>query len=59
MELMLLRTFQRQVALQCKFLITAAAEANEALKQRNVERVYYALQNLLNAGANISKSLWG
>jgi hypothetical protein len=59
MELMLLRIFQGQVALQCEFLLTAAKDAKQALRQRNVERVFYALQNLLNAGANISKSLWG
>jgi hypothetical protein len=59
MDLMLLRTFQRQTALQCKYLLVAAAEINVALKERNIERVFYGLQNFLNAGANISKSLWG
>jgi hypothetical protein len=58
-ELMLLRQFQTQVALQCKFLINAANEINVGLKNRNVEHVFYGIQNLLNAGANISKALWG
>jgi hypothetical protein len=59
MDLMLLRLFQRQVALQCKFLLSSAAQANKALEDRNVEGVFFALQNLLNAGANVSKALWG
>jgi hypothetical protein len=59
MELMLLRTFQSQVALQCKFLLLAASEVNRAVRDRNTESAFYALQNLLNAGANISKALWG
>jgi hypothetical protein len=59
MELMLLRTFQGQVFLQCKFLLMAATAVNEGLKNGNVDHVYYALQNLLNAGANISKAIWG
>lgn len=54
-----MREFQRQVALQCKFLLIAANEVNTGLQQKNTERVFYALQNLLNAGANISKMLWG
>jgi len=59
MDLMLLRTFQRQVATQCKYLLFAAQEANVSMQQHNVERIFYALQNILNAGANISKALWG
>jgi hypothetical protein len=59
MEVMLLRIFQGQVALQCKFLLQSAQDLNAALKKMDTERIFYALQNLLNAGANISKSLWG
>src|SRR5450631_2177877 len=59
MERMHLRTFQSQVALQCSFLLLAAEDLNRGLKQRNISYVFYALQNLLNAGANISKALWG
>ena len=59
MDLMLLRQFQRQVLLQCKYVLISASEANKALETRNVEGVFYALQNFLNAGANISKALWG
>jgi len=59
MDLMLLRTFQRQVELQCKFLLTAAEDVNTALKVRNPQAAFYGIQNLLNAGASISKALWG
>ena len=59
MDVALLRIFQRQVALQCRFILMAAQEINVGLQQRNVERVFYEIQNLLNAGANVSKALWG
>jgi len=60
MDIMLLRTFQLQVARQCRYLLMSATEVNTALKEEGTpERVFYALQNLLNAGANISKALWG
>lgn len=54
-----LRVFQGQVLDQCKFLIFAAQDINAGLKSRDARRVMYAVQNLLNAGANISKMLWG
>jgi len=59
MDLMLLRTFQRQVLKQCEFLLFAAEDVNVSLNNHNTTRVFYALQNLLNAAANISKALWG
>ena len=59
MELMLLRLFQKQVLLQCQFVIVAATNVNAGLNNRNSEHVWYSLQNMLNAGANISKTLWG
>ncbi len=59
MNIALLRIFQRQVALQCRFILAAAQEINAGLQQRSVEQVFYAIQNLLNAGANVSKALWG
>jgi hypothetical protein len=55
----LLHAFQKQVELQCRFLLIAAKDVNDKLPSRNTEAVFYALQNLLNAGANISKALWG
>jgi len=59
MDLMLLRTFQQQVLTQCEFLLLAADDVNVSLNNHNTTRVFYALQNLLNAAANISKALWG
>src|SRR5215813_10323845 len=59
MELMLLRSFQRQILLQCKFVMQAAGEMNRGMDTQNVTYIFYAAQNLLNAAANISKALWG
>lgn len=57
----LLRVFQRQLILQCEFVILAAKDADAGLpqNQNSPELTYYGLQNLLNAAANISKALWG
>jgi hypothetical protein len=54
-----LRVFQIQVLDQCQFLLLSANEVNQGLTQSDTNRVFYGIQNLLNAGANISKILWG
>ena len=59
MDLMLLRIFQQQVLLQCQFILFAARDINMALNQDDDKRIFYAIQNLLNAAANVSKALWG
>ena len=59
MDLMLLRIFQRQLALQCRYLLVSFREAGMGLKEGKTDQVFYGLQNLLNAGANISKAFWG
>jgi hypothetical protein len=59
MDTMLLRVFQRQVLLQCKFVLLASQEVNASLITGDITRTFYAIQNLLNAAANISKALWG
>jgi len=59
METMLLRIFQGQVLLQCRFVLLASHEVNSALLTGDTTRCFYALQNLLNAAASISKTLWG
>lgn len=59
MDTFCLRIFQCQVLDQCQYVILAAQEMNSALKQPDNTRIFYAIQNLLNAGANISKMLWG
>ena len=59
MELELLRTFQRQVELQCEFMVLAAKDIDDAISREQTVRAFYAFQNCLNAAANISKALWG
>jgi hypothetical protein len=59
MDDFLLQQFKDQAELQCKFLLHAAEEVDKAIEAGNVTGVFCALQNLINAGANISKVLWG
>jgi lysyl-tRNA synthetase class 1 len=59
MDTFLLRNFQQQVALQCKFVLASAEDLKKGVAESNSEQIFYALQNLLNASANISKALWG
>lgn len=59
MDLFLIHIFQRQVVNQCDFLIFAAHDINAAMSSDETAKVFYGVQNLLNAGANISKMLWG
>jgi hypothetical protein len=64
---MLKRRFQSQVRDQCKFLIFSAQGLDDAmtlLQQHGpmgpgMDLLWYQLQNLLTAAANISKVLWG
>ncbi|MDQ0320037.1 hypothetical protein QO002_002175 [Pararhizobium capsulatum DSM 1112] len=59
MELFHMRVMQRQVLDQCKYLIKAAERINTGLAANDLDEVFFSIQNLLNAGANISKMLWG
>jgi hypothetical protein len=59
MNPMLIKIYQMQLLLQCRFMVLAAQDVNRGLHNNDVTHVFYALQNLLNAGANISKALWG
>lgn len=59
MERMLLRQFQQQILLQSRFMLIAAEQINEGLRQSNITFTFYALQSLLNNAANIAKALWG
>ena len=54
-----LKVFQLQVLLQCRFVVFAAEQADTALKQSNVTMAFFALQNLLNAAANIIQGIVG
>jgi hypothetical protein len=59
MDLVLLRTFQQHVLSQCKFAIRAAGEVDAGLDNNDRDRIFYSLQSLLNATANVAKALWG
>jgi len=59
MDTKLLRVFKGQILLQCQFVLYAADDINAALKQGDTQRMFYSIQNLLDAAANISKGLWG
>ncbi|MCO7735406.1 hypothetical protein NJB95_02185 [Brucella intermedia] len=59
MDLMLIRIFQRQIELQMKYVLYSAQQINHGLNTQDVHFTFYAIQNLLNASANISKALWG
>ena len=59
MEPLLLQVFQHQVLTQCEFMLLAAEDVQAALQAHDTTRVFYGLQNLLNAAANVSKALWG
>lgn len=54
-----LRIFQGHVRDQCQFLIAAAHQLNAGLAEGDTSHVLFAIQNLLSAGANVSKLLWG
>jgi hypothetical protein len=60
MDLKLLRPFQYQVWVQCQFALRAADDLDAALRSPfDSNHVWYAIQNLLTATANIAKALWG
>lgn len=59
MDTYLLRIFQTHVRDQCQFLIMSAEMLKAGLQEKNINRTLYAIQNILTAGANISKMLWG
>src|SRR5258708_36575005 len=63
MDIELLRIFQFQIQLQSRFVLKAAADIDAAIQRgktrEQVQDIFYGVQNLLNAAANISKALWG
>src|SRR2546425_3055260 len=52
------RAFYFEVQKQCQFVIMATQELENALQQYQTDRVFYAIQTLLVAAANISKIFW-
>ena len=59
MEILPLRMFQRQILFQCQVFALAMLDFKASLVTNDVTRSWCAVQNLLNAAANISKALWG
>ena len=59
MDLMLLRVFQQQVLLQCRYVLVSAKYLQDANQHHDTVAVFYAIQNLLTAAANVAKALWG
>lgn len=66
MDPRLLRLFQEQILLQCRYVLFARGEItqtmNDLIAAPNFEaptRVFYSIQNLLSAAANIAKAFWG
>jgi hypothetical protein len=55
MNTMLLRLFQRQVAMQCEIVPASAGALNPPFG----DQTWHAIQSLLTATANLSKLFWG
>jgi hypothetical protein len=59
MELMLLRVFQGQVEFQLKAILNAHERLIAAHQRGDMDEVWFSVENLLSAAANVSKALWG
>ncbi len=59
MDLMLLRVFQSQIEFQCRALLNAHDRLVAALSVADTAEVWFSVEILLSAAANVSKALWG
>lgn len=59
MDPRLLRVFQDQVWTQTRYFLIAWTQHEEALRRNDLLLVWYCVENMLNATANIAKALWG
>jgi hypothetical protein len=59
MDPRLLEVFQKQVTLQVNFANFSAQQINAGVKDQDINTIFFGIQNLLNAAANIAKALWG
>lgn len=59
MDWFLLEVFEDQVKFQCRVALAAATDLQTALTNRDITRAFIAVQNLLNAAANLGKAFWG
>jgi hypothetical protein len=49
----------RELATQSEFVLMAASDLHQSLSARDTSRLFFAIQALLAAAANITKLLWG
>lgn len=56
---MLLRAFQRQVADQCKVVLTGVQMINAGLQSGDQDTLWVGVQVGITGAGNISKALWG
>jgi hypothetical protein len=59
MDTFKIRVFQKHTLEQCNFLLMSINEIDTGLAMSNAVQIMRGIQNTLNAGANISKLLWG
>ena len=59
MDESLIEIFQRELRIQCSFVVRGAVQVNAGLKEMDVDGVWFALQGILISASNASKLLWG
>lgn len=59
MDTSVLRIFQAEVELQCKFILAAFHELNAARVTKSSDDIWRHLQSILVASAGLSKMFWG
>ena len=59
MDTLVLRIFQHEVELQCRFILASVHELNATQVLRGQDDVWRQLQTILVSSANLSKMLWG
>jgi len=59
MELILLRVFQRQVAGQCRVVMSSVPIINQAASTADHDALWVGCQMFAVGSANVSKALWG
>jgi hypothetical protein len=58
MDKNVMRIFQREVEIQCRFAIIAAQDLQISLQAGDMDRIWYSIQSFLIAAGNVSKLLW-
>jgi len=59
MDESLIEIFQRELRIQCSFVVRGAVQVNAGLKEMDADGVWFALQGILISASNASKLLWG